>query len=310
MIKWKRIALILAIPGTIVLNISLGQLDHPQTIEAFSPPPPPDVASILNGASIPSQQQMSLRFVNAEGLPAQNALVLASKPDLVSAYTDENGEVTLPFWREQEAKLIAWLPGHKVFSSDPFPPTQSRVFQFTPLKSANIEFATPLNERQLQIMCVRSKDQSPINGAILLLTAETPQSPDWLAISNENGNASFSGLSQKSEDIRVFTPGMPPLAAWELTSTREGSLMQVDCYDIKLTGLNHNDLISGERFFADTWHPLPLRLANQAGESEYLFLPTGKYRFTSNAEQFVLQVPASALELSQTIEFASTAGDE
>lgn len=294
MSRWRNLALVLAIPITILLNLWLGRLDDPQSIGDFNPPPPPDVAATLQGAKIPEQHEMEVRFFAADGSPAVNALVVAMSPDLVSAHTDEDGMARLAWWSDGKAQLMAWLPGHRVFKSSEFDAIQKHAFKFLPLHVPDLESATMLEERQVQVMCTEEDSGKAISGSILLLAAEPDSSPVWLAISGINGTASFDGVTQAGEDIRLFAPDMPPQPEWELAITREGSLLLATCANLELGGMEADTLLSGERWFEGNWFPLPLRLADTAGTANFRQLPHGNYRFDWNGRTLEFALSANS----------------
>ena len=208
-----RFAAALALPVlTAALLLYFGRPDYqPSDVGAVGPPLEVETPAPL--------QEWRLRFLNADGTPAAQAVVLAHQPDARYAEADAEGYVRLLLPPGSALAFYAHAPGMDTLSWGPEPEPPGGPVRFSPLpESAGAEEGAV---RKPAEVVVRTPDHDPLAGALVLARrVGRPTEPPWIGIADGDGKASFLGLPAAPLRLEVYAPGMPPVPAMLLGEQR------------------------------------------------------------------------------------------
>ena len=209
---WRLLAL-LALPLlTVALLLYFGRPEY--TPSAVGPAPAPlevQVPAPLRG--------WQLKFADAEGRPADRAVVLVSEPSARYAEADAEGIVQLELPVDAELAFFAAAPGMETLRWGPAADPPSGVLTFAPLPEA-----PPPAEGVVRLpaeLQLRSVSGEALDGALVLARrVDRPREAPWIGISDASGTLQFLGLPDSTLELQIYAPGMPPVPATLLATRR------------------------------------------------------------------------------------------
>ena len=296
MMFWKRLAVWLALPVSVLAALALGHhVFRPEfAVEAN------EFEELLGVTPTPRPDEIPIRLLRADGEAAEGAVVVLLEPEVSIDYADAEGQVRLHRSLGGPVRLQAYAPGHELVTLGPIAASEVSEIQFESRIQPEIPELAPerLVRHDVHLL---ARDGSPVPGVQVIArrpveefdsvrpSTEPGIEPSrfltpWVAFSDEDGWVQLDGLPELSVQLRAYPLGLPRAAAWELDTMRltpspEGeSEWRIEVASLALTELPAETALVIER--TDVPGKLPLRRVPPSGQLNWEILPPGNYLVT------------------------------
>jgi len=158
----------------------------------------------------PQEVRLRIPILHQDGTPAQDAIVMSSKPEFAIGQADAAGVVELLLLTPGlPLEGIAYAPGHRLqrFSMAATPAPAVTLQRLSEVPAAESPAAATLPRR----IHIQDGKQQPLAGALLLAHDEALTGGDpWLAFADDLGDASLLDSGPGPLGLEIYAPGLPP----------------------------------------------------------------------------------------------------
>ena len=195
--RWIALPLIL-----VALVLYFGRADfHATTVAEPSAAPEVWAPVELMTVAIPILQD--------SGNPAHNGVLIFSEPELERATVDDKGVAHATLQKAERLVFLAYAPGFALYQGDLAVAADGSTepIVLTPILRPDFSGGEPL-VKLTRTVRLRDEQDEPLS-ALLVLAMETgnPDAEPWVAISDQNGVATFADATAADLHLEIYPAG-------------------------------------------------------------------------------------------------------